>query len=120
MSLPPRLGKIVATLLVKSERSRNVSIDAIGEAFGVSAASSTDVDLVMTALEAKGRKVTAPTGGDGPDRLREVLAAAKELQTELARVPRADEIAERAGMPTDRVWRALAFAKVLGRGTAAR
>lgn len=117
MILPPRLGRIVAELLATSERSRKVSIDAIGEAFGLSAASSTDVDLVMTALEAKGRSIVAPTGGDGPERLREVLIAAKALQTELGRAPRADEIATRANMPTDRVWRALAFAKVLGRGS---
>lgn len=118
MALPPRLAGIVTTLLAKSERTRRVSIDALGEAFGAGTASSDEIDAVMSALEARGRAITAPQGGDGAARLREVLDAARALRAETGRAPSVDEIAARAGMPARIAWRALAFARVLGRGSA--
>ena len=116
MALSPRLAGIVATLLAKSERSRRVSIDALGDAFGTGSASSVEVEAVMIALEARGRSITAPKGGDGAARLADVLTAARALQAELGRAPRVDEIATRAALASRVVWRALAFARVLGRG----
>ena len=119
VALSPRLARIVAALVAKSERTRRVSIDALGEAFGASAASSADIDAVMTALEAHGRVITAPRGGDGVPRLTEVLHAARALHAELGRAPRVDELATRTALAPAVVWRALAFARVLGRGTPA-
>lgn len=116
MALTPRLARIVTLLLSRSQRSRRVSLDALGDAFGTDVASSDDVDAVMRALEDEGRVIEAPAGGDARQQLGAVLAAARALRVELGRAPKAAEVAARAGVDVALVQRALTFARVLQSG----
>ncbi len=109
------LEESVAALLASSESSREVTLDAIGEAIGTRAVSHDDVDAIMRALEAKGRRVTGPEGGGGEERLRSVLAAARVLVAELGRKPTIAEIAARSGLSEDHVRHALSLARVMQR-----
>ena len=111
----PDLQSIVDALLASSASSFEVSLDAMGEAIGARAIASEEIDAMIVALEAAGRKVTAPGGGAGEDRLKAVVAAARSLGPELGRKPTIAEIAARSGLSADEVGHALALLKVMQR-----
>lgn len=113
--LRPELEDVVEVLLAASERSREVSLDAIGDAIGARAVSPDDVDAIMRALEAKDRRVVGPEGGGGEARLARVIDAARALKGELGRAATASEIAVRSGLSLDEVRHALALARVMQR-----
>ena len=105
------LVEVLEALAGRSE----ISLDDLADAIGARAVSFDDIDALMRVLEEKGARITSPQGGDGEDRLRIVLPAARALRAELGRAPTIDEIAARAGMPRDRVRVALLLAQVMGR-----
>ena len=109
------LRAIVDTLLIASERSREVTIDALGEAIGTRAVSSAEIDEMITALESGGRRVIGKAGGSGESHLKAVVAAARALGPELGRKPTAAEIATRAGLTADEVRHALSLLEIMQR-----
>jgi len=109
------LLNVLERLLAASEDTNAVSLDRIGEALGVLAVGADEIDALFAELEARGRRITGPEGGGGQERLRVVIAVARELSRELGRKPRLAEIAERAGLDEEKVRHALALAKVMGR-----
>lgn len=114
-TLRPDLERVVERLLAASEDGRTVSIDAIGEALGVTPATGDEIDRVFTALERAGRAIVAPSGVDLPGRLRRVLAATRELTAGLGRKPHLAELAEATGLSHAEVRHALSFGQILGR-----
>jgi hypothetical protein len=109
------LRRVVDALLAASEDSRQVTLDAVGDAIGTLAVDARDVEAIFDALEAAGRRIGAPSGSHGESRLREVLVAARALRAELGRAPTAEEVAARSGLSLDAVRHALALAKVMQR-----
>ena len=113
--LRPALQSIVDELLGRVPAGGDVSLDDIGDALGTTAASHDEIDELVTALETAGRRVTGPEGGGGEDVLRRVLDAARAFRVANGRAPTAPEIAERTGIPLERVRHALALGRVIGR-----
>lgn len=110
----PELEAIVRALLASSDDA--VSIDALGEAIGDRAVTHDEIDAMIAALEAAGRRVVGADGaGEGEARLRAVVAAAKELRAALGRTPTALEIADKTGLSVDAVKHALSLARVMQR-----
>jgi hypothetical protein len=105
------LEDVVASLAGKDE----VSLDELADAIGPRAVSFDDVDALMRALEDAGTRIRAPMGGDGEERLRVVLPAARALRAELGRAPTVDEIALRTSLDRAVVRRALFLAQVIAR-----
>jgi len=114
-ALPPRLEPVLARLLADSEGSRKVTLDDVGEAIGVAAVSTDDVDALLTALEKAGRAVVGPEGARGVGNLRRVLPAARALAASLGRAPTPAELAQKTGLSEDDVRHALALGQVMGR-----
>ncbi len=110
------VARVLASLFVMSEKTKTISLDEIGEVLGVIAITTDEIDALLAALEARGRRVTAPSGGGGESRLKVVLATARELRAQLSRPPKPAEIAERASLTEQEVRHALALAKVIAKG----
>lgn len=106
---------IVDGLLEASEPTKELTLDAIGDAIGAKAITPDEIDALMTALEAAGRVIVGPRGGDGEEHLRAVITTARSLTPELGRKPTPSEIAERSGLSLLEVRHALALAKVMQR-----
>jgi hypothetical protein len=115
MSLPPKLAPVLARLLADSESSRRVTLDEVGEAVGVVAVSTDDVDALLAALEAAGRETVGPEGARGVENLRRVLPAARGLAASLGRPPTLGELVRQTGLSEDEVRHALALGRVMGR-----
>jgi hypothetical protein len=115
VALRAELKAIVTELLAASEGTRAIALDAIGEAIGTRAITPEEIEGIMKALEAAGRSVVGPAGGDGEARLKAVLTAARELRPALGRAPTVGEIAARSGLEEEQVRHALALAKVMQR-----
>jgi len=109
------LEEVVRFLLEESKDTGEVSLDTLGEALGVRAISTDDVDDVMRALERAGRRVVGPEGGGGEGRLKVVLTTARALVKELGRKPSVAEIVARSGLTEDEVRQALALSQVMQR-----
>ncbi len=119
------LRTIVEALLTSSASTKEVSLDAIGQAIGTRAITPVEIDAMIAALEASGRAVTSPFasphGPDGPergageDRLKAVVAAARVLAPELGRPATVAEIAARSGLALDEVRHALALLRIMQR-----
>jgi hypothetical protein len=105
------LADVVASLADKEE----VSLDELAHAIGARAVSFDDVDAIIHALEASGKRVGSAAGGGGEERLRVLLPAARALREELGRPPTMDELALRTKMHRDRVRLTLLLAQVMGR-----
>ncbi len=124
-ALRPELDAIVRVLLEKSNDGSTLTLDDVGEAIGVAAVSSEDIDLVLSVLEQAGRRVVSGTGApearrqDEPARgerlLAKTLDAARALLAERGEPPRALDIAERAGLSVAEVEHALALVRVMQR-----
>lgn len=110
--LPPVVRAALDTLLASGEQE--VSLDAVGDAIGAAAIDTQQIEQLLDALEAAGRKVVAPAGA-GVATLRKVIPAAKLLAKELGRTPRVSEIATRTAVSEAEVRRALLLAKVMQR-----
>jgi hypothetical protein len=113
--LPAKLEPIFAHLLSNSADSRRLTLDEVGEAIGVVAVSTDDVDVLLAALEKEGREVVGPEGARGVGNLRQVLPAARALTRSLGRAPTFAELAKQTGLSEDDVRHALALGRVMGR-----
>lgn len=109
------LVTIVDALLASSALSREVTLDAVGDAIGARAITPREVDAILSALEAAGRTVVSPEGGAGEAHLAKVLAAARALGPELGRKPTIAEIAARCGLSESDVRHAFELAKIMQR-----
>jgi len=115
MDLPPHLREALARLIVSSEDTRRVTLDAIGDAIGTGAIDTSQIDFILGELERAGRTIDAPSGAAGVASLRKVVPAARTIAGERGRTARVAEIAERTGLSEDEVRRALLLARVMGR-----
>jgi hypothetical protein len=113
--LPPKLVAIAEKLLADSAASNTVTLDAMGDAIGLVPVSTEDVDALMTALEAAGRRVVGPEGARGVGNLQRVIPAARALTAALGRAPTVAELAAETGIGSDDVRHALALGRVMGR-----
>jgi len=109
------LQRVVDQLLIASEASREVTLDALGEAVGVLSVSYTEVDMLIAELEAQGRSVVSPPKEQGEELLRALLISVRQLAPELGRRPTQTEIAAHAGLTPEQVRHALLLAKVMQR-----
>jgi hypothetical protein len=115
MSLRAELVTIVDGLLAGTSPGDAIELDAIGEAIGARAISSVEIDEILATIERRGRRIASATGARGEASLKIVIETARALRIELGRPARADEIAERAGIPVADVQHALALARVMQR-----
>src|SRR5213083_1315667 len=113
MTLRPALDAIVRALLASG--GEEISLDAIGAAIGVLAVSTEDVEQILVALEAAGKRIVGPEGAHGVDTLRRVIPAARALAASLGRKPSIDEIAAHLGLSAEKVRHAIALGRVMGR-----
>lgn len=102
-------------LLRGTAEGEAIELDAIGEAIGARAIGQDEIDAMLSAIEARGRRVVSPPGGRGEIQLKSVLDAARVLRGELGRPPRPDEIAARAGISREDVQHALSLARIMQR-----
>ena len=115
MALRRELRAIADGLLASSVDSRDVTLDAIGQAIGARAITPVEIDELIGTLEAAGRSITGPQGGAGEDRLKATVAAVRVLRPELGRAPTPAEIAVKAGLSEDEVRHGLTLLKVMQR-----
>lgn len=111
----PELQAILDDLLAASEDTRELHLDAVGEAIGARAVTTPEIEALIDALETAGRTLLAPQGGAGELRLKTVLTTARILGPELGRRPNVAEIAARSGLSEEEVRHALDLAKVIQR-----
>ena len=109
------LRVIVDKLVAASEVTRQVSLDALGQALGIQSVSYVEIDAMISALEARGRTVEAASGGKGEEYLRQVVTAVRSLSHELGRRPSPSEIALRTRLSLEQVRHALLLAKIMQR-----
>jgi len=114
-ALPSKLAPALARLLADSDASRSVTLDEVGEAVGLVAVSTDDVDALLAALEKAGREIVGPEGARGVGNLRRVLPAARALTASLGRPPTLTELARETELSEDDVRHALALGRVMGR-----
>lgn len=115
MKLRRELRAIVDRLVASSSASRNVSLDALGQAIGVRAVSYAEIDAMISALEARDRRVEAGSESRGEEYLRLVVTAVRTLSDELGRRPSLTEIALRTRLSLEQVRHALLLARIMQR-----
>lgn len=114
--LRPELQSIVEQLLAASADSREIGLDALGEAIGSRAVSYTDVDAMIAALEAEGRSVTGSSADlRGEAHLRAVVTALRAAAGEGRRRPSLQELAKETGLSIEQVRHALVLARIMQR-----
>lgn len=112
----PELQLILEQLMAASASSREVSLDALGEAIGNRAVSYTDVDSMIAALEAEGYAVTgAQADLRGEQHLGAVIAALRASAGRGRRRPTLPELAEQTGLSVEQVRHALVLARIMQR-----
>ena len=115
VALRQAVRQVLEALVRASEATGEITLDEVGEAVGTMAIAPAEIEALLDALEARGRRVVAPQGGSGETHLRHVLHAARTLRAELGRTPTPDEIAARSGLSLVDVRRALALSQVMRR-----
>ncbi|MCA9585504.1 MAG: hypothetical protein KC657_09115 [Myxococcales bacterium] len=105
----------IVEALVAGAAAGAVSLDDVGAALGAIAVTTAEIESMIDAIEARGVAVRAPRGGEGERHLGRVISASRDLRAELGRVPRVDELAERAGLSAAEVRHALSLARVMQR-----
>jgi hypothetical protein len=115
VALRSELQAIVDALLEASTVTKVIALDAVGDAIGALRITPVEIDAMLGLLEAEGRKITGPDGGEGEARLRKVVTAARELAPILGRPATVAEIAVRADLTADHVRHALTLLKVMQR-----
>ena len=109
------MSELLLAILAGTKPGDAIELDAIGEAIGIRAITSEEIDALLTAIEQSGRKVVARAGGGGEANLKRVLEVARTLRAELGRAPRASEIAARTDLSLLDVQHALALARIIQR-----
>lgn len=113
--LRAELRSVLNVLLADVAVGAAISLDALGEAIGTRAVSTSEIELMITCIEESGRTVSAPAAGSGEGKLARVVAAARALSAELGRRPTSREVAERAGLAPDEVRQALMLLTIMQR-----
>ena len=113
--LRAELRRVVEVLLKGSASSGEVTLDAIGDAIGVRAVSTEEVDAMLQALEAAGRVIGGAPDLKGEDSLRAVVASIRGLSEKLGRRPNHAEIASDSGLSPAQVRHALFLARIMQR-----
>jgi hypothetical protein len=114
-NLRPELASVIEQLVAGSGAVSEISLDALGDAIGTLSVSYPEIDLMISALEARGLTVVAPSNPRGEQHLREVLTTARSLSRELGRRPNIAEICERSQLDPEQVKHALMLARVMQR-----
>lgn len=109
------LLEIVDRLVAESPGSESISLDDLGQAIGLKSVSYAEIDAMISALEARDRKVEATTEGRGEEYLRLVVDALRTLSYELGRRPSLNEIALRTRLNHEQVRHALLLARIMQR-----
>jgi hypothetical protein len=115
MKLRSELVAVVDGLLADKAPKSAIELDAIGEAIGARAVGSDEIDAILALIERRGHRIVTRAGGGGEATLKTVLTAARVLKSELGRVPRPAEIAERTKLPLIDVQHALSLARIMQR-----
>jgi len=113
--LRAELQTVLTQLLEQSASSGEVSLDAIGDAIGVRAVSTEEVDALLQSLEDAGRAVVGASDLRGEASLRAVVTSIRSLSGSLGRRPNTAEIAEHSGLSPERVRHALFLARIMQR-----
>lgn len=115
MKLRSDLTPVLNKLLAASAESGTVTLDAVGEALGALAVSTDDIDALLTALEARGVEIVAPSGGGAEAHLKRVVAAARALKLQLSRRPTLSEVSAQAELTPQEALVALALLRIMQR-----
>jgi hypothetical protein len=111
----PALTTLLESLLERSRREGGIHIDDFGDAVTPHGVSPAEIEELIGAFEDRGGVLHAPSGGGHAERLKVVLAAARELAPLLGRPATPQEIATHAKMDLALVRAALAVGRVMGR-----
>jgi Sigma-70 region 3 len=115
-SLTPTAQVILDVLLEESISAEVVSLDRVAEAIGAAAVTMQDIEAILDALEAGGRRVESrPEFRDPPAALAQVLKAVRSFSAVSGRRPTLPEIAQHSGLSVGEVRFALLYARVLVR-----
>ena len=107
---------ILELLLTETSDTALVSLDRVAEAIGAAPVTMQDIEAILDALEAAGRRVEAsPERADPPAALAQVLKAVRSFSAVSGRRPTVPEIAQHSGLSVGEVRFALLYARVLTR-----
>ena len=105
---------ILELLLTETSDAAVVSLDRVAEAIGAAPVTMQDIEAILDALEAAGRRVEAERA-DPPAALAQVLKAVRGFSAVSGRRPTVPEIAQHSGLSVGEVRFALLYARVLVR-----
>ena len=118
-ALPPltlTAQAIFTLLLQETDGAEVVSLDRVAEAIGAAPVTMQDIEAILDALEAAGRRVESkPELKDPPLALAQVLKAVRSFSAVSGRRPTLPEIAQHSGLSVGEVRFALLYARVLVR-----
>ncbi len=115
-ALRPELMLVLNQLLLASETTLHVELDAIGAVVGALSVSTDEIDALLREIEARGRQIAAPSGGGAERHLGQVVAAARKLKTgSPEQKPSLCAVAREAGLSEQQVLVALALLRVMQR-----
>ena len=103
---------ILNVLLRETVGAEVVSLDLVAEAIGAAAVTMQDIEAILDALEAAGRRVESEPR-DPPKALAQVLKAVRSFSAVSGRRPTLPEIAQHSGLGVGEVRFALLYARVL-------
>ncbi len=106
--------RLIVDALVR-DHPGDIPLDALGDAMAGLSGDPAQVEWIIDAVEAHGRKIAAAGGPSGIEALRKVIPTARALAEELGRPARPAEIALRTALGETEVRRALLLATVMGR-----
>jgi hypothetical protein len=116
MHLRPELAEVVTALLRAHPANATIPLDAVGDALGVRAVSTEEIDVIFKQLEHAGRRVVAPAGGSGEAHLKRVIEAARTLkQGDRSRRPALRDVATLARLSPSEVLNALYLLRIMQR-----
>ena len=101
--------------LARSRAEGGIDIDEFGAEVTKVAIQNDEIEALIAAFEDRGGVIHAPSGGGHAERLKLVLAAARELAPNLGRPARPQEIADHLGIDVGLVRASLAVGRVMGR-----
>lgn len=111
----PDLRALLDAMLARGRVEGPLAIDELADAIVALGVDAAEVEEWMTRFEDAGGAIAAPTGGGNAERLKVVLAVARDLARSLGRTPTPAEISARAGMDLVHVRWALALGRTMGR-----
>ncbi|MEO6602241.1 MAG: hypothetical protein ABIQ16_20335 [Polyangiaceae bacterium] len=114
--LTPTAQDILDLLLQETISAEVVSLDRVAEAIGAAAVTMQDIEAILDALEAHGRRVDSKSEfKDPPAALAQVLKSVRSFSAVTGRRPTLPEIAQHSGLSVGEVRFALLYARVLVR-----